>query len=257
MGSVVEDSEPQRLVEPEFWDEEYFWAGEEPPLRPDPGLPFDRTLVDAFARHARPAAGERVMEIGCAPAKWLVHLGETYGAAVEGLEYTEKGAAFSRRNLEACGVTGIVHHADFFTKAPEPCDYVLSLGFIEHFDDLAPVFSRHVDWVRPGGRLVLGVPNFRGFNGVLQKRADRAYLELHNLDAMLPATHRALAAAHGLQEEFIEFIGGPDPVIVTSKGRLVTAAILAESRVRRLRVTDRINHRWFSSYLFMVFRRPA
>jgi SAM-dependent methyltransferase len=255
---AVPDNDLQRLVDPEFWDEEYFWAGERPPLRPDPALPFDRTLIRAFAEHARPAAGEEVVELGCAPAKWLVHLGETYGARVEGIEYTEKGAEFSRANLAACGVEGTIHHGDVFTIDAQPRDLALSLGFIEHFDDLDAVFARHLDFVRPGGRLVVGVPNFTGINGALQARADRAYLDLHNRDAMRPALYRRLASLHGLQIEFLDNIGGPDPVIVKTEGdRLATFAVLAESRLRRLKLTERLDHRLWSSYLLAVLRRPA
>ena len=250
--------ELQRLVDPEFWDEEYFWAGERPPLRPDPDLPFDRTLMRAFAERARPAAGEEVVELGCAPAKWLVHLGERYAAKVEGIEYTEKGVAFSRANLAACGVQGRVLHGDVFTVDAQPRDMVISLGFIEHFDDLDAVFARHVDFVRPGGRLVIGVPNFTGINGFLQARADRAYLDLHNRDAMRPSLYRRLAAEHGLSVQFLRNIGGPDPVIVKAEGaRLAQLAVLAESRLRRLRLTERLDHRWWSSYLLAVLRRPA
>jgi SAM-dependent methyltransferase len=254
--AAVSDRDLERLVDPEFWDEEYFWADQRPPLRPDPALPFDRMLMRAFARYARPAAGEEVVELGCAPAKWLVHLGETYGAKVEGIEYTAKGAAFSRANLAACGVDGAIVEGDVFALDAQPRDLALSLGFIEHFDDLDAVFARHLDFVRPGGRLVIGVPNFTGINGWLQGRADRAYLDLHNRDAMRPALYRRLAAQHGLQIEQLRHLGGPDPVIVRSESKVVTFLVLAESRVRRLKVTEELDHRLWSSYLLGVFRRP-
>lgn len=246
-----------RLVDPRFWDEEYIWSGARPPLRPDPELNFDRVLMGAFARWAAPRAEDSVIEIGCAPAKWLVHLGERYGARVEGLEYTEKGAAFSRANLEACGVEGTIYHADFFTFEPRAHDLVVSLGFIEHFDDLEDVFARHVAFVAPGGRLVLGVPNFRGLNRLLQRWADPAYLRLHNLRAMDPQLWRRLASRHGLTPTTVRHIGGPDPVIVRLHGGAVTVIAMAEARLRRLRIAERLDHPWFSSYLFMVFERPS
>jgi SAM-dependent methyltransferase len=255
--AAVADNDLERLVEPEFWDEKYFWVDQRPPLRPDPALPFDRTLMRAFARWARPAADEEVVELGCAPAKWLVHLGETYGARVEGVEYTEKGAEFSRANLAACGVEGTVIQGDVFEIEATPRDMAVSLGFIEHFDDLDMVFARHLDFVRPGGRLVIGVPNFTGINGWLQARADRAYLDLHNRRAMDPGLYRSLAARHGLGIEVIKNIGGPDPVIVRSEGKLVTALVLAESRLRRLKATEELDNKLWSSYLFCVLRRPA
>ncbi|MCW3002651.1 MAG: hypothetical protein JWQ20_1949 [Conexibacter sp.] len=251
------DDDLQRLATPEFWDEAYFWAGQSPPLRPDHELPFDRTLMRAFETWAAPAPGERVIELGCAPAVWLVWLAERFGAQVEGVEYAPKGAAFSRANLAACGVGGAVHEADVFAMEPLPRDLVVSLGFIEHFDDLDAVFARHLEFVAPGGRLVIGVPNFLGINGWLQGRADPEYLGLHNLDAMRPALYRRLAQQHGLELVVCRHIGGPDPVIVKADRGLPQKLVLAESRLRRLRVTERLDHRLWSSYLFTVMRRPA
>lgn len=37
----------------------------------------------------------------------------------------------------------------------------------------------------------------------------------------------------------------------------MTALVLAGRRVRRLAVTEHLNHRWFSSYLLGVWRAPA
>jgi SAM-dependent methyltransferase len=245
------------LADQRFWEEEYIWSDVEPPVRPDPELEFDRALMDAFVRQAPLAAGATVLEIGCAPAKWLVYLAERFAAEVSGVEYSPKGATISRENLAACGIEGEIHEADFFAFATEPVDMVLSLGFIEHFEDLRDVFARHVRLVAPGGRLVVGVPNFTGWNGLLQRMGDSPYLALHNRQAMDPAMLRRLAAEHGLAEEFLGHLGGPDPIIVRSRRAPVTALVLAGRRVRRLRFTEHLNHRWFSSYLLGVWRAPA
>jgi len=36
------------------------------------------------------------------------------------------------------------------------------LGFIEHFDEPVGVVVRHLDLLKPGGILLLGVPNYGG-----------------------------------------------------------------------------------------------
>jgi SAM-dependent methyltransferase len=248
---------PAALTDREFWEEEYIWADVHLPARPDPAFSFDRALMNAFARHAAPLVGESVLEIGCAPAKWLVHLAERYGARVQGVEYSPKGADISRANLAACGVEGTIHTADFFSFESEPFDMVVSLGFIEHFDDTADVFARHVQLLRPEGRLIIGVPNFRGLNGLLQRLGDAPYLNLHNRGAMDAWRYRDLARRHGLQEDFLGYIGGPDPVIVRSRRKAITALVLAGRRLRRLEVTENVNHRWVSSYLLGVWGAPA
>jgi SAM-dependent methyltransferase len=245
------------LVEKEFWETEYYWASARPPIRPDLDMPFDRSMAAALERLAHATADDRVLEVGCAPAKWLGFYGSRFGSYVEGVEYSEKGATLSRENLAALGVPGVIHHADFFTCPVEQYDLVLSFGFIEHFDRLESVFARHLQFVRPGGRLVIGVPNFHGLNRILQRLADPAYLELHNLRAMDPALYRDLGDHHGLTRLHQTYVGGPDPIIVKLGKRWVTPLVLAQARLRRLRALDRADAPWTSPYLLTVFLKSA
>lgn len=257
IDSRIPESDPTRLVDKTFWEQEYYWARSELPCRPDPDLPFDRAMGAALLELACVGPGDSVVEIGCAPAKWLVHLAEGTGARVEGIEYSEQGAQLSAANLRACGVEGTIHQVDFFTAKPSGYDLVLSLGFIEHFEELEEVFARHVAFVAPGGRLLLGVPNFLGLNGFLQRHSDPSYLALHNLRAMDPAKLRQWGDQNGLRLVDQRYVGGCDPVIVKIGPRWVTAIVLAEARLRRLAFTERINHRWVSPYLLMTYVKPS
>jgi SAM-dependent methyltransferase len=245
------------LASKDFWEEEYYWASLEPPCRPDPAFSFDRCLAQALEEFAPVAQGSRVLEVGCAPAKWLVFYGERFGAYAEGIEYSERGAALSRENLDRCGVRGAIRHADFFDCEPALNDLVLSIGFIEHFDDLEGVFARHLDFLAPDGRLILGVPNFRGLNRLFQQWSDPRYLRLHNLRAMDRGLYERLAEEHGLVLERARYIGGFDPAIIKLGRKSAKLFIHLEGRYRRLPIADRINHRWGSSYLLTSFRRTA
>src|SRR5579862_6625978 len=123
-------------------------------------MAFERCLARELGRHAPTDAGASVLEVGCAPAKWLVFYAERFGARVAGIEYSEKGAEISRANLQLAGIEGTIYHGDFFSVTPGLFDLVLSLGFIEHFDDLDQAFDRHVTCVAEQGRLAIGVPNY-------------------------------------------------------------------------------------------------
>jgi SAM-dependent methyltransferase len=243
------------LTGEEFWAEDYL-ADVSLPARPDPAMAFERCLAAALARDAPIGAGKRVIEVGCAPAKWLVFYAERFGASVSGIEYTQHGAALSEANLRATGVNGRVHHADFFTFAPSEHDLVLSLGFIEHFEDLAGAFERHLQFLAPGGLLVIGVPNYKGLLGSVQRWTDPEHLALHNLAAMEPALYQRLAASHGLTVRSQRHLGGPDPAIIRlgrQRGRLATGPL---GLLRTQRAMDRVNHRLLSSYLLTVLHRP-
>jgi SAM-dependent methyltransferase len=251
-------NEPANLATKDFWEEDYY-RGIELPARPDPGYPFDRCLARALEEMAPVRRDARIVEIGCAPARWLVWYAERFGASVVGLEYSRKGAELARRNLASAGVTGEVHEGDLFSDDVSigMFDLVLSLGVIEHFDDIPAAFARHVAFVGEGGRLVLGMPNFRGLIGFLQRWADRDHLELHNRDAMNPDLYAALADARGLRLEAVRYLDGVDPDMVRVS-RLSARVALMPLRVwRKLRVSDRVNGRLISSYLLLVFARAS
>lgn len=247
---------PTALADKSFWEQDYYWAEAELPCRPDPGLHFDRSLGSALIELAGVGPGDSVIEIGCAPAKWLVHIAETTGAHVEGLEYSERGAALSAANLRSCGVEGRIHQGDFFVHQAREYDLVISLGFIEHFEELDEVFARHVEFLRPGGRLLLGVPNFHGLNGFLQRHSDPSYLGLHNLRAMEPEELRRLGRRYGLELLDQRYLGGADAVIVKPGARWVTGIVLAEGRLLRLGLTAGLSNRWFAPYLLTTYTKP-
>jgi SAM-dependent methyltransferase len=265
LGSFVVSESPVNIVEKSFWENDYYWAGASLPCRPDMGFAFDRSLARALVAHAPAEPAESVLEVGCAPAKWLVFYAERFGTHVSGIEYSEKGARLSRMNLAVTGVAGEISQADFFEIEPQRHDLVLSIGFIEHFTDPADALARHLQFVSPGGRLVVGVPNFRGLNGLLQRLADPSYLEIHNRMAMSVAFYRRFAQAHGLQLVHLGYLGGFDPVIVRlNRGPLLSPrraipglVTLLESRFRRLRIADRLEHPWLSNYLLAVYRAPG
>jgi len=255
---------PVNIVQRSFWENDYYWAGATLPCRADMSFAFDRSLARALCAHAAVEPGQQVLEVGCAPAKWLIFYAERFGARVAGIEYSAKGARLSRENLAAAGAEGVVYETDFFSADPRPYDLVVSIGFVEHFDDPAAALARHLDFVAPGGRLAVGVPNLIGCNGWLQRLAEPGYLALHNQAAMRPSLYRNFARDHDLQLAHLGYLGGFDPAIIClgrgpllSPGRVIPGAVtLIERHYRRLSLADRLEHRWLSSYLLAVFHVP-
>jgi SAM-dependent methyltransferase len=154
-------------------------------------------------------------------------------------------------------VDGTVHQGDFWKFEPEELyDLVLSLGFIEHFDDVDAAFARHLALLRPGGRLVLEVPNFQGIGRLLQRWCDPDWLALHNMDAMGHQRYLKLAAQHGLDVLAVHYFGGFDSahISVRRHGKYPVGAI---SRFRQWGLfPDGVNSRWWSIGLLLVLRRP-
>lgn len=250
-----------RLTDEPFWDR--FWASVEVPAEVDRSSIFARSFMPILARAIAATAGARnVVEIGCAPGRWLGFCAREHGLDVAGYESSPTGVAKTRENFAAMGVNGTVFDLDFLTAdlPHEAYDLVLSLGFIEHFDDPTEVVERHAHLLRPGGILVLEVPNLRGANLALLRWTDSPLLAHHNLGVMVPHELDRLAKAAGLESIDVGYFGGFEPsyVDMSAKPLPARAALSAVGRVRRgVTLLDRVNSPRISGYLCGTYRKPA
>jgi SAM-dependent methyltransferase len=141
-------------------------------------------------RYFRLPKEAKVVEVGSAPGDFLVKLSEQYGCIPYGIEYSPVGVELNRATFQKHGFDpDNVIHADFFDESLrrryfQYFDAVVSKGFIEHFTDIEPLLDRHIDLLKPGGYLLVDVPNFRGVNYVLARLFDRGAIPRHNLDIM-------------------------------------------------------------------------
>jgi SAM-dependent methyltransferase len=115
-----------------------------------------------------PAGVREVLEVGCgrgATARWLQ---ETFGCRVTGVELNPAAAAEAARDLAA------VHCGDVAT-APlgGPYDLVVALELFEHLPRAESVLARLAEHTRPGGRILLSVPNVGHHSVVLDLLAGR------------------------------------------------------------------------------------
>lgn len=96
--------------------------------------------------------GGRAIELGCgrgsmaaffAKAGFETHLLDTSASALD----------CARRNFEADGLTGHYHQADALAT-PFPDDHfdvAVSIGLLEHFEDIAPPLEEQIRILKPGG----------------------------------------------------------------------------------------------------------
>jgi 2-polyprenyl-3-methyl-5-hydroxy-6-metoxy-1,4-benzoquinol methylase len=162
----------------------------------------DHLLWDVIYPRHLPAAGAEVVEIGSAPGEHLARLAERFGLVPYGIEYSASGvdvnrALFARRGLDPRNVVAL----DFLSEQclesyRERFDVVISRGFIEHFQDPAEVVLRHLELLKPGGLLVVTIPNLRGLNHALTRLFHAELIPMHNLEIMdLPAFRRLFDVA--------------------------------------------------------------
>lgn len=170
------------LTSVDQWDSA--WSGDVRLRLPSPWLISTRNLQKLLQGRVR--AGDRVLEIGCAPGKLLAWVAAALEAEVSGLDYSQRGLATSRRLFSALNLTADFRCEDLrkATYPPGSFDWVVSYGVIEHFDDPRDVVRAHVELVKPGGTALMTVPNYRGVYGRLQRYLDPENLGTHNLDIM-------------------------------------------------------------------------
>jgi SAM-dependent methyltransferase len=192
----------------------------------------DHLLWDVLYARYLPAAGAEVLEIGSAPGEHLARLSERFGLVPYGIEYSQSGvdvnrALFAQRGLDPRNVVSL----DFFSEAcregyRERFDVVMSRGFIEHFEDAGDVVARHLELLKPGGLLVVTIPNLRGLNRALTWLFHAELLPMHNLEIMgLPAFRRLFELA-GLSPLHCEYLGGFSFYLFNTKPRSPLAPVL-------------------------------
>lgn len=194
----------KRLTDVAFWDQGW-WQGKRPEklwLYRDVDFEFVRLL-----RREGGSAPVRVLEVGAGGSRVLPYLAWKFGYEVFGADFSLSGCRLLRANLALRQVSGGVLCEDLFQSAlpADTFDLVYSSGLIEHFDDLRPVVLAHVRQLKPGGRLVLAVPNLQGFQGKIMRRFAPPLWAMHNVFG--PEDLVALLEDLGLKQIHFGYLG--------------------------------------------------
>jgi SAM-dependent methyltransferase len=260
---------PERFTDESYWDE--YWEGRALQLPARVVRKRERmqvnALLDVFDRHLEPGRDELALEIGGAPGQYLAYLHGQFGYRCAILDFSHRGCELARRNFELLNIPADVYERDLLDPMLDigPFDVVYSLGLIEHFADIESVVAAHARLVRPGGTLIVGVPNVQGVNQWFMKRLGPNRLAAHNPAAMELARWDTFEATLGLERQFRGYIGGFEPgVFAVLEGR--NPRQLALFALTRLLIRTvgthfpglrRFNHPKLSGYLIGVWKVPA
>ena len=117
-------------------------------------------------------------------------------------------------------------------------------------------------WLKKGGLLILGVPNFSGLNRIIQNHLDSSLLDKHNLEIMNTVFFENLAIEFELQKISIEYLGSFEPDLPIPKVRFgntvqlfIKLFLYVARRIRKIQFMDRFNSSYFSSYILAVYRK--
>ena len=159
--------------------------------------------------HILPQGSYSLLEVGCAPGKWLAYFNQYYGYKVSGIDYAPHAVELTKKNLKLLNVEADIICGDFLKYAPNAkCyDVIFSAGFIEHFVDTKSVVQKIREQVKPeGGYVVTIIPNCYGINGWISKTFRPQVYNGH-----IPIDLKALISVHelqGIKTIFANYCGG-------------------------------------------------
>ena len=114
---------------------------------------FDRPRLRLLRRGAPPPA--RLLDVGAGRGRFVA-AARAAGYDASGIEPSARGVAAAR---SAYGVDLAQATIDDAAVAPGSCDAITVWHVLEHIDDPAGALVRVLSWLRPGGVLLIGVPN--------------------------------------------------------------------------------------------------
>ena len=155
----------------------------------------------------------KIIEIGCAPGKYLINFNKKFAYQPYGVEYSEKGVQITKENFTKAGLDpqNIIQR-DFFdttfeSEYKDKFDLVFSRGFIEHYDDVKSVVDKHLSLIKSGGLILISIPNLQGLNKIFGKALNIDSYNLHNVSIMNLKTFGSLFSDQEVERIFCDYVG--------------------------------------------------
>ncbi len=205
-------------------------------------------------RYLKGTSGDAI-EIGCVPGNFLIYLNKEYGYTASGIDYSEF-LDYTGENLRFNGVEPKdLFQADFFSyQPPRLYDLVFSSGFVEHFEDHELVVRRHAEYAKPGGLVVIMVPNLRGIHRILCGTFQPKVLAVHRFTLMKQSKLRETLQRCGLEVLFCGFQKTFRPTYPLPKP--VSLVCRGIQKTLRMAHADNFGNAFASPYLISVARKP-
>jgi len=179
-------------------------------------LPINKPIFkerhQLFQRFLKSKEGESCLEVGAFPGTYLKYFFDFFGYQPWGVEYVESCAISAQENLNEAGVPAHVIAKDFFTldvsdsPTGQGWDLTVSFGFVEHFEDSRDAVAKHIAMTRPGGSVVISIPNHSGINGAIMRLIDKEKWSQHNLMS-LADLEDAVSRCGGVDVIFSGYVG--------------------------------------------------
>ena len=204
--------------------------------------------------------GETLIEIGGYPGRYLAYLASVYSVKPTCLDYNSNISqiedSFKTMEVEDYEII----KADFTKHQPEQLyDNVVSNGFIEHFENYDEILDLHCKCLKPGGKMLIMIPNKRYLRKIYGYLCDYENLKIHNLKCMRLSVFKNFANRNNLKVDTLQYYGG-FPFSVHQKLNIFQKVIHKGMRFIFKGRTNNylIKHpsKYFSATIIGVFEKP-
>lgn len=153
--------------------------------------------------------GKTIIEIGGYPGRYLAYLSSKYGLIPTCLDYNSNSSQIEK-SFKVMGVKNFsIIQEDFTAYQPkQDYNYVLSNGFVEHFEDFNSILDLHTKYLKPDGKLCILIPNMKGYIKLYKQLVDSENLKIHNLNSMSLGVFKNFADRHELKISKLTYFGG-------------------------------------------------
>lgn len=122
---------------------------------------------------------EKIIELGGCPGRWSDFFNTHFSCQCDIIDYGENSCEITKKNYELLGIKGKIINEDIFdfNGVERKYDIVISDGLVEHFEQLGPIFTKHLDLLNFNGLLMIGVPNVKQsfFYNYFSKKNEKSY----------------------------------------------------------------------------------
>lgn len=202
---------------------------------------------------------KKIIELGGCPGRWSDFFSKKFSCRCDVLEYGENNCKITEKNYKLLGINGTIFNQDLFdnTIEKESYDVVISDGLVEHFDELEVVFGKHVELVKKGGMLIIGVPNIKQapIYNYFAKKDEKGYGGYRIIEK---EEFMRVATNFGLKIEFCDYLGVFNPGLVSwefIRNKYVGVAIGYFFAIldRMLKIVKiRKESRFLSPYIYLI-----
>lgn len=252
-----------KLTGQTFWED--YWEGKPGQKSGKKTSLLIREILKTFDRLLPSTKGLTILEVGGAYGEYLLYLTRRFEYKAYSLDYSRIGNEQTLETFSKAGLPVEVFERDLFSDNSDlpKFDIVYSLGFIEHFDDPEKVVAKHLDLLKPGGILLLGVPNYAGIYQPVLKRLAPSIAQTHNMQIMNLEKWNVFEEKLPMQSVFKGYIGGFEPLNMKKLEvrNPLNHSIYFVTRVLmvlfsfRMQFLRKFNSKHWSGYLIGIYRK--